>query len=454
MFKKYFLNPSKTTKAEPITSDPVSLEDVDTPKNFAPSLHSVATLSSNRSHNSTHRSVNSMHHLTPVNDFKRSIENEKNIRQLMNKFESLASNPEGSHPKAGDKFLSVIEKNYSLQIQTLLEEVNKLKLEKKIFETKLASSMKTLPGSRTDLKDSNIESYKMTIEAKNSTIKELEFQLQQLKNENSNLKIVNEIHKSELEKAAEGAMHNGNLKCQLEDNLDEIELLRQKLELKESNQAKLMQELQQLRNENLHLKFKSQNNSFIGGSSERPTRHQSRDASFISVTEIKGPAHFRSKSEHHTWGPMKLSEIAGDLQNRTHNASVLMPQSMCSFTRKKDEISQIGVQSMISVANNKSSLASLGPNPSLKILNEYERNLLREKENNPENARKITIRLIELKKLKGHYIEQENQRLMNMLKEKKKPRTDLPSFRPDDSILDGKSTDFDLTYSINDNGEF
>ena len=201
MFKKYFLNPSKTTKAEPITSDPVSLEDVDTPKNFAPSLHSVATLSSNRSHNSTHRSVNSMHHLTPVNDFKRSIENEKNIRQLMNKFESLASNPEGSHPKAGDKFLSVIEKNYSLQIQTLLEEVNKLKLEKKIFETKLASSMKTLPGSRTDLKDSNIESYKMTIEAKNSTIKELEFQLQQLKNENSNLKIVNEIHKSELEKA-------------------------------------------------------------------------------------------------------------------------------------------------------------------------------------------------------------------------------------------------------------
>ena len=133
MFKKYFLNPSKPTKNEPYASETVTLEDIDTPKNFVPSLHSVATLSSNRSHNSTHRSINSMHHLTPVNDFKRSIENEKNIRQLMNKFESLASNPEASQPKAGDKLLSVMEKNYSLQIQTLLEEVNKLKLEKKIF---------------------------------------------------------------------------------------------------------------------------------------------------------------------------------------------------------------------------------------------------------------------------------------------------------------------------------
>ena len=454
MSNKYFISNTKRVKIDTISSEPVSLEESDTPKHLIPSLNSIGAPSSNRSCSSSHRSVNSMHHLTPVNDFKRSIENEKNIRQLMNKFESIAkTKPTASNNS--DKMLTILEKNYSLQIQTLLEEVNHLKLEKKILENK-SQTASNKPSAASEVKDSQTQNYKMTLKAKDSTINELEFQITQMRKENDYLKLAHSYQKTELTKLTNDLLETGNLKCKLDDHEDEISILREKLSMKDTNHAKLVQELQQVHTENLQLKFRSHNNSVLAGGDRH---HISRDHSFCSAMEVsRHPTHQRSCSDYVTRGAFRLPDLS-EMQVRDHNATDYTPKSSARaghspFGKDKDQ-SQILAQGSTSAANLSRSRISgfAAQGTSLKLLNEYERNLQREKENNPESEAKLSNRLLELKRIKIHYVEQENERLMAMLNSKRGPRRGQRRVRREELSCDKKSTDITLTYSPSENVE-
>ena len=441
-------NPLMTTKSRTLPLIPIKMEtfgsqSTSNEENGSPKNFSFENIESYRSDASKYEATSPMHHRSPVNDFKKSLEKEKNLMNLMNKFQSLAEIPDSVLPKGTEKVISVIEKNYSLQIQTLLEQVNKLKLEKKIMEKKLSSSP-CIANSRNDLRDSStFDSYKMTLGAKNSTINELEFQLQQLRNENSNLKMAMDVQRAEMEKITDGLREYSTIKCQLEDNNDEIELLRQKLELKDTVQAKLQQELQQLRSENVHLKFKSQNNSFIGYS-ESKTRPHSRDTSFISTTPDIGRhhGHNRTHSDYHSgWAPTRSCDLTSSNHHLT--GSYGKKRGMSPIDNHLNDTSFTRI---------KSRLSSLGPNPCLKMLNEYEKTLMKERQANPDMQRKITSRLIELKKLKSHCIEQENLRLMSILKERPRPnKREGQAHRLEDSLIVGKSSELDLSYATNEN---
>ena len=92
---------------------------------------------------------------------------------------------------------------------------------------------------------------------------------------------------------------------------------------------------------------------------------------------------------------------------------------------------------------------------SLKTLNEYERLIQREIESNPGTAAKLSSRLTEIKKIKGFYLEQENQKLMAMLNKQHSERT-VERKETNDKILDDTDLEMSLLNSVKQekNGQF
>lgn len=358
--------------------------DLEEHKHFTPSLKSLNNDIHENSNDSACNSINSMHHLSPAIDFQKSLETEKSFKYVVDELEKTMS--DSPHWKKTKKSVLKIENNYSLQIETLLQEVNRLKLEKQIVENRLKladTSFGRFP--RPEHKRNASESDKLIIEAKNTTIDELMFQIRQLQEENSELKIMNVFQKSELDKSAEEELESRQLRTQLANNQSQIELLTHKLDLKELAHKKLMQKLNLLEHENSNLKLKSQENSCVGDAS---TQLQSPDASFRSVLETMKPNQITARTQ-------------SEQGKFDHNSYLSSVRSKSTF----------GMES--SVSSTPSSLA---------ILLEYERSLLKERENNPQNAMKIVNRLLEVKKLKRCFLEQENKRLQSLLKEKSSAR--------------------------------
>ncbi len=356
---------------------------------------------------------------TPVKEFKESLENEKNIRKLMSKMDAN----ESSQTLGGDKIIDVLEKNYKLQIQTLLEEVNKLKLEKMITEKKIEKFQKdpkqtdrmrrgvTMDGS---FEDSNL---KQALEVKNSTIKELEFQVSSFKNENITLKTRLEAQTRQISDLFQKLADSENLKEILEEKDQEIAYLKESLDAEENKHDKIIQELSYLKNENIALKLRSQNNSFT----QLPTGATSflnpqcncfsKDQSFFSVIDkFNGNGQqnrFNSEARMPVGGILNFSEINEESRNispkavgTSHRTVILSSRTM----RDPDEED----------SKPKSELNQL-QRLSVKVLSEYEKGLRTEKKTHIKKDSKTLDRIIEVNKIKSYYIEAQNKKLLSIL---------------------------------------
>jgi len=359
---------------------------------------------------------------TPVKEFKESLENEKNIRKLMGKLDANDS----SQTLGGERIVDVLEKNYKLQIQTLLEEVNKLKLEKMITEKKIEKFQKdpkqterfrrgtTMDGS---FEDSNL---KQALEVKNSTIKELEFQVSSLKNENNTLKTRLEAQTRQISDLFQKLADSENLKEILEEKDQEIAYLKESLDAEENKHDKIIQELSYLKNENIALKLRSQNNSFTqiptGATSFLNPQCNcfSKDQSFFSVIDkfnSNGQQNrMNSDARMPVGGILNFSEINEESRNISpkavqqggisHRTVILSSRTM----RDPDEED----------SKPKSELNQL-QRLSVKVLSEYEKGLKTEKKTHIKKDSRTLDRIIEVNKIKSYYIEAQNKKLLSIL---------------------------------------
>jgi len=344
----------------------------------------------------------------PVKEFRKSLEAEKNIRKLMFKLESLDGPPNAQN----NSILGVLEKNYKLQIQTLLEEVNKLKLEKKIFEKKLERVEKDPHfrnlQRRSTFSDNGSEdaNWRQTLEAKNSTIRELEFQVSQLKNENNALKTRLEGQSKQISELFERLAESEDFRDLLAEKEEEIAYLRDKLEGEETKHDKILQELAYLKNENIAMKLKSHNNSFAQMTTGATSLYHvpSKDHSFFSTVEKNG--HYRASSDTRCLlgAVLTFTEEGDDVKGgsphigspnlmmmRSHRDAT--PERRNATPPPRSELNQL--QRM-----------------SVKVLSEYEKGLKRE--TNAEK-KKTLDRIIEVNKIKSFYIEAQNKKLMSIL---------------------------------------
>jgi len=354
---------------------------------------------------------------TPVKEFKESLENEKNIRKLMGKLDAN----ESSHTLGGEKISDVVEKNYKLQIQTLLEEVNKLKLEKMITEKKIEKFQKDPKQSdrirRGGTLDSTFEdsNLKQALEVKNSTIKELEFQVSSFKNENITLKTRLEAQSRQISDLFQKLADSENLKEILEEKDQEIAYLKESLDAEENKHDKIIQELSYLKNENIALKLRSQNNSFT----QMPTGATSflnpqcncfsKDQSFFSVIDkFNGQNRMNSDAKMPVGGILNFSELNEEPRNISPKAHYPTQRTVILSSRTPrdpdDEESN----------KPKSELNQL-QRMSVKVLSEYEKGLKSEKKTHIKKDSKTLDRIIEVNKIKSYYIEAQNKKLLSIL---------------------------------------
>jgi len=353
---------------------------------------------------------------TPVKEFKQSLEHEKNIRQLMGRLDSLDITP----TIGNEKIVDVLERNYKLQIQTLLEEVNKLKLEKKLTEKKMEiiekNSVILDKSKRGSELNSTFEdaSWKMTLESKNSTIKELEFQVSQFKKENSTLKTRLEAQIKQIDELFQRLADSENLKDILEEKEQEIAELKDMLEAEEAKNEKLLQELSYIKNENITLKLKSQNNSFTllptGATSflNGQCTCSSKDQSFLSVLDKNG--HYRANSDNKflIGGVLNFSDINEDTRTGSTHPSLHCRKASMYLTRGMKEQNE-------GDSNESKRELSLLRNMSVKVLSDYEKEVKNETKMNVKNDSKTLDRIIEVNKIKSYYIEAQNKKLLDLI---------------------------------------
>jgi len=338
----------------------------------------------------------------PVQDFRQSLENEKNIRRLMSRLDSLDTSKGVGNEKIND----VLEKNYKLQIQTLLEEVNKLKLEKKLMEKKnekyereSKGYIRSRTGSEFFIED---QSLKQTLEAKDSTIKELEFQVSQLKSENNIMRTRIEAQSQQIDQLFQRLAESESLKEALEEKNEEIAYLKESLEAEETKHEQIIQELSSMKNENLTLKLQSNSYTQLptGATSifHVPSPWFSKDQSFVSTGDKLGLIRGTSEARFAGNGGFNLSEMNDE---QKYGSPILMPEnrrlsSITSRASNEDE-----------TQNPKSEFNRI-QKMSVKVLNDYEKGL--------RKGRKASVdRLIEVNKIKSFYIETQNKKLMSVL---------------------------------------
>lgn len=133
-----------------------------------------------------------------------------------------------------------------IQLQTLMEENNQLKLEKKVLEGKYQQVKKKLEETRLKNIESQVpknegqvsgndnkmivELLKSEVESKNEAIRELEFQLSSIQSEDHLLRVTNELQKSELEKLGDELGEKDELEEMLEEANEQIEDLNLQVE--------------------------------------------------------------------------------------------------------------------------------------------------------------------------------------------------------------------------------
>ncbi len=348
----------------------------------------------------------------PVKEFRKSLETEKSIRKLMFKLESLDVPANAQN----NSILGVLEKNYKLQIQTLLEEVNKLKLEKKIFEKKLEKVEKDPNFRNLQRRSTYSESvhgdtdWKQTLEAKNSTIRELEFQVSQLKNENNALKTRLDGQSKQISELFERLAVSEDFKDLLEEKEEEIAYLREKLEGEETKHDKILQELAYLKNENIAMKLKSHNNSFAQMTTGATSLYHvpSKDQSFFSTVEKNG--HYRASSDTRCLLGAVLTFTEEGEESKGGSPHVGSPNLMMMRSYR-----DATPERRNATPPPRSELNQL-QRMSVKVLSDYEKGL--KKETNVENKKdssKTLDRIIEVNKIKSFYIEAQNKKLMSLL---------------------------------------
>ena len=427
-------SPVRHAKLNLINLDNTSVE-VDSPKLQSPNVNDSST---NRS-SGTVLNLSAVHHLSPVHEFKRGLENEKHLSQFILHFDHLLSQPRGN--RATDNAIAVLERSYKLQIEALLEETNQLKLDKKILEKKLDQANKGLTGSEAFGKNRfnkcQSDNCKMTLDAKDSTISELEFQVSQLRTENNLLKSAIEFLTNELDKMTQDINENGALRSKVEELKDEINLMQQKLQMEEVRGSKASQEIQQIKSENVTLKLRSQNNSFF----DLNRMPSSRDQSMLSLSDFKGGRTISEWASQRNLRGLELVDSSSNNKDSTQ-LSPLNPMksrtvSMFHHTRKESQ----------DIFNGNTTLSKivLSPGTSLKTLNDYERSILKEIEANPDSAAKLNARLVELRKIKAFYLEQENQKLMSLINTNRQS-SQLNEDAGDGNAIDNKILDDVETY--------
>ena len=363
---------------------------------------------------SSSRSMNSNNVLAPLCDFQRSIDNEKNLRKYMNGIENVIS---PSHIR-NDRIINVIEKNYKLQIQTLLEELNQSKLDKRLLEKKFDCSYRFKGYTQnTSVKDVANENMKLTLDAKDSIIQELEYQIYQIKSDNNTLKITNEMHEREIQRLNKELTDKENLKCIIEENNEEIVQLKEQITIDEGKYTKIIQELEYYKNENKALRIKSQNNSFY---TIDKSNNQQKEQSFLSTSEIG--KHQRILSEVVPYlGISQISEINDGSNNITpksaarkriskRNASHSSKPQKYDFEDREDQ--DFGENLKIE-----------RPIP-IKALKDYENKIKTGNHELNGGENKMLEKLIEIKKIKNHYILNDNKRLLDVLEKMKRRKND------------------------------
>jgi len=359
---------------------------------------------SRRSYNSKTQIYNKTSRPTPVQEFRQSLENEKNIRKLMSRLDTLDT----SQGVGNEKIDSVLEKNYKLQIQTLLEEVNKLKLEKKLMEKRSEkdsrSYLRSRAGSDFFIDDSN---WKQTLDIKDSTIKELEFQISQLKSENNVMKTRLEGQTQQINELFQRLADAESLKEALEEKNEEIAYLKKSLEDEETKREQIVQEFSNMKNENITLKF--QNNSITqlptGANSilNVPSPWLSKDQSFISTGDklnlIKGTSDTRFGMS----GGFNLSEM--------NESPILMPENrrLSSITSRASNTSNASNEE---VPKSSKSEFSRIQRMSAQVLSDYERGIRKK-------SKASLDRIIEVNRIKSFFIEEQNKKLLSILNQGK-----------------------------------
>ena len=370
-----------------------------------------------------------------VNEFKRGIDYEKNISQFILHFDHLLSQPRGN--KATEEALALIEKSYKSQIENLLEEVNKLKLQNRMIERKLEFANKGLTGTENFGKlrfvKCSSESCKETIESKDSIINELKFQISQVEHENELFKAANDYQRNEIERMSHDITLNSSLKSQTQELQDDIGLLKQKIRLEETKALKATQDAQSMKSENMSLKLRSHNTSVF-----ETNRTSPRDQSMLSLSEFRGN---RSTVDWMMRRTLRGTDTTDSGTKDTSLSPLFSPvknsnASMINCSRK-------GFQDVIS-GNTSLSKIVINQGTSLKMLNEYERLIQKEINTNPSSASKLSARLTEIKKIKGYYLEQENQKLVSLLNRQERERGADRNVEDESKILD----DTDLEMSI------
>lgn len=380
-----------------------------------PKLHiNLNECQSNRS-STTPLNASTGYHSSPLIEFKKSLDAEKNLSQFILHFDHLLSQPRGN--KATEEALGLLEKSYKLQIESLLESVNQLKLEKAMVEKKLEIANKGLTGTENFGKlrftKCQSDSCKVIMNSKDSTIQELEFQIKQLRHENELLKAANDYQRNEIEKMSHDISENRSLRAQIQELQDEISLLKQKIRLEESKAHKAHQEAQQIKSENISLKLRSHNNSFF----ELP-RHGSGDQSMLSLSELKG-----GNKTTADWMARRTLRATEATDSGTKDSASLSPLLSPVKNRNLSLMngSKRDIQELMS-GNVSLSKIVINQGTSLKMLNEYERLIQKEIDSNPSSAAKLNPRLTEIKKIKGYYLEQENQKLMALINKQQSER--------------------------------
>ena len=351
------------------------------------------------------RFMNSNNALAPVYDFQRSIENEKNLKKYMNGIENVIS---PSHITNG-RIINGIEKNYKLQIQTLLEEVNQLKLDKKLLENKFDVSYKLKVFSQnTPLKNKTNENMKLTLDSKDSIIQELEYRLYQIKSEHNILRMTKDMHEKEIQRLSKELAEKENLKCIIEENNEEIAKLKEEIQVDEIRYSKLIQELEYYKNENKALKIKSQNNSFY---TLNKSSNQQKEQSFLSTNEIG--KHQRTLSEIvPCLGVSQIMEI-----NDGSNNIIPKLAARKRISRRNASHSSKPQKYDFEDQENQGIRENLKFEKPLQIeaLKEYENKIKTRNQENSGGENKMLEKLIEIKKIKSHYIQNENKRLLDVL---------------------------------------
>lgn len=310
-----------------------------------------------------------------------------------------------------EEALAKLEQNYKLQIDALLEQVHQLKIDKKIVEKKLEYANKGLSGNESFSKPRSSkctsDQCSMILASKDSTIKELEFQVEKLTQENQILKAAIESQKNEIEKMSRDINENSFLKLQIQEARDEISLLKQRVSMEKSKTQRAGQEIRQVKSENVSLKLRSHNNSFL------------------ELVQASNYSHVQSLASVPEWATKRNSqtgEFTGDGTKDTIYTTSLSPlttpvkrRNLSMLSGSKKDLSDFYNGKISPIRN------GIGQYTSLKTLNEYERALQEEIKKKPDSAPKLNCRLMEIRKIKGFYLEQENQKLMSLV-EKPQPR--------------------------------